>query len=137
MYATAARVRELDYYTCLNKEFRSDLHWWHTFLTSWNGLSLFRSTVVAPKFHIHTDASGSWGCGALFQHCFQLPWDNSWLNTNIMAKELLPIILSTAIWGPKLQKSQVCYHCNDSSVVDALSKSSARDTVVMQLLRCL
>ena len=59
MYATAARVRELDYYTCLNKEFRSDLHWWHTFLISWNGLSLFRSTVVAPKFHIYTDASGS------------------------------------------------------------------------------
>ena len=82
MYATAARVRELDYYTRLNKEFRSDLHWWHTFLFSWNGLSLFRSTVVVPKFHIHTDASGSWECGALFQgHWSQLPWDNSWLDT--------------------------------------------------------
>ena len=81
---------------------------------------------MAPKFHIHTDASGSWGCGALFKgHWFQLPWDNSWLDTNIMAKELLLIILSTAVWGPKLQKSQVCYHCNNSSVVDALSKGFA------------
>ena len=100
MYATAARVRELDYYTRLNKEFHSDLHWWHTFLTSWNGLSLFRSTIMAPKFHILTNAFGSWGCRALFQgHWFQLPWDNSWLDINVMAKELLPIILSTAVWG--------------------------------------
>ena len=102
MYVTAAGVRELDYYTRLNKEFRPDLHWWHAFLTSWNGLSLFRSTVVVPKFHIHTDASGSWGCGALFQgHWFQLPWDNSWLDTNIMAKELLP---KHRCMGPKTTK---------------------------------
>ena len=27
MYAVAAKVQELDYFTCLNKEFQSDLHW--------------------------------------------------------------------------------------------------------------
>ena len=89
---------------------------------------------MASKFYIHTDASGSWGCGALFQgQWFQLLWDNcnSWLDTNIMAKELLPIVLSTAVWDPKLKKSQVCYYCDNSSVVDALSKGSARDTVAM------
>ena len=50
-----------------------------------------------------------------------------------MAKELVPIILSTAVWGPQLHRSQVCYHCDNSSVVAALSKGS----VVMQLLHCL
>ena len=54
-----------------------------------------------------------------------------------MAKELVPIILSTAVWGPQLHRSQVCYHCNNSSVVAALSKGSAHDAVVMQLLRYL
>ena len=29
MYITAAKVSELDHFTCLNKEFRSDLYWWH------------------------------------------------------------------------------------------------------------
>ena len=38
MYSVAARVPELDYYTCLNKEFHSDLSWWHIFLSSWNGV---------------------------------------------------------------------------------------------------
>ena len=34
MYLTAARLKKLDCYTRLNKEFRSDLWWWHTFLVS-------------------------------------------------------------------------------------------------------
>ena len=32
MYSVAAKVQEMDYYTRLNKEFRSDLYWWHTFV---------------------------------------------------------------------------------------------------------
>ena len=49
-----------------------------------------------------------------------------------MAKELVPIILSTATWGPQLYRSQVCYHCDNSiSVVAAFSKGSAHDAVVM------
>ena len=39
LYAVAAKVQELDYFTCLNKEFQSDLHWWNTFLGHWNGVS--------------------------------------------------------------------------------------------------
>ena len=69
MYATAAKVKELDYYTCLNKEFRSDLSWWHSFMDSRNGLSLLRSeSWSSPANHcIQTDASGSWGCGAFLK----------------------------------------------------------------------
>ena len=65
MYATAVKVKQLEYYTRLNRDFRSDFHWWNTFLVSWNGLSLLRNIPIAPQFHIHTDASGSWGCGAV------------------------------------------------------------------------
>jgi len=43
MYAAAAKVKELDYYTWLNKDFRSDLLWWHSFMDRWNGLSLLHS----------------------------------------------------------------------------------------------
>ena len=32
MYATAAKVKQLHYFTRLNKEFRSDIAWWHTFI---------------------------------------------------------------------------------------------------------
>ena len=54
-----------------------------------------------------------------------------------MAKELLSILLSIAVWGPQLQGHQVLYQCDNSSVVAAIKKGSARDVVVMQLLRSL
>ena len=52
MYSTAAKLREMYYITRLNKAFRSDLFWWHTFLQSWNGLSILRhpSLLSHPDF---------------------------------------------------------------------------------------
>ena len=32
MYNVAAKVHELDYYVHLNRDFKSDLCWWHIFL---------------------------------------------------------------------------------------------------------
>ena len=43
MYSVAASVQELDYFTRLNKEFQSDVHWWHIFLKDWNGVSYLPS----------------------------------------------------------------------------------------------
>ena len=61
MYATAAKVKEMHFHTRLNLEFRSDLCWWHTFLTDWNGLSLLRwdDSSWTPNHVIQTDASGA------------------------------------------------------------------------------
>ena len=40
MYTTATKLQKMHFLTRLNKELRSDLMWWHTFLQSWNGLSM-------------------------------------------------------------------------------------------------
>ena len=140
IYATAAKVQELEYFTRLNSEFRSDLSWWHTFLAEWNGISLLRYTSPPTKhdFCIKTDASGSWGCAAFFAgEWLQLPWNSAWAQVGIMAKELAPILLSIAVWGTRLVKKQVLFQCDNMSVVQALKKGSAKDYVVMQLLRSL
>ena len=60
MYATAAKVKHLGFYTNLNKDFCLDLFWWHTFMISWNGLSMLRSGSEKPEFCVQTDATGSW-----------------------------------------------------------------------------
>ena len=140
LYSTATKISKLDFYTRLNKEFRSDLWWWHTFLASWNGLSLLQSTSLHsnPHHHIQTDASGSWGCGAYFQgQWFQLKWDSQLQPCAIMAKELVSIVLNTAVWAPQLAKHCVLYQCDNSGVISALHKGSAKDPVVMNLLHCL
>ena len=142
MYATAAKLREMHFYTRLNKEFRSDLCWWDIFLESWNGISLLQcTTTLIPTAHelsIQTDASGSWGCGAFFEgRWLQLEWSEQWFTEHIMAKELLPIVLSCAVWGSTLAQHKVLFQCDNSSVVAALQKGSAKDNTVMHLLRCL
>ena len=69
MYQYAAKVKEMSFFTRLTKEFKSDLYWWHFFLTCWNGLSLLHSSNFRQADHyIQTDASGSWGCGAFFEN---------------------------------------------------------------------
>ena len=69
MYATAAKLREMHFYTRLNVEFRSDLCWWQTFLTDWNGLSLLHwdDSNWTHDHLIQTDASGAWGCGSFLE----------------------------------------------------------------------
>jgi len=54
-----------------------------------------------------------------------------------MVKELLPIVLSCATWGPLLARHKVLFQCDNSSVVAALQKGSAHNSMVMHLLRCL
>ena len=49
----------------LSAAFRSDLMWWHVFLSSWNGISMVQSqTQMQPDVVVHSDASGSFGCAA-------------------------------------------------------------------------
>ena len=59
------------------------------------------------------------------------------LLVRIMAKELIPIIFSGAVWGPLFSKRSIELHCNNKSLVDAINKGSSRDETVMHLLRCL
>ena len=140
MYAAAAKLKELDYSTWLNREVRSDLLWWHTFMDSWNGLSLLRTeSWSSPADHyIQTDASGNWGCGAFFEgNWLQWEWPKEWLNATIMAKELVPIAFSCAAWGPKLTRTRVLIQCDNLGLVTAIAKGSSRDKDVMRLLRCM
>ena len=138
MYSTATKLKQLSHYTRLNKDFRSDLHWWHAFVTIWNGTSFLHAPSHQANFDctIQTDASGSWGCGAFFYpHWFQYAWPAEWAPINIMAKELVPIIISCAIWAgpPYLHTSK---H-NFNAIIKAWSLPSTKAYQKMYLLRCL
>ena len=67
MYSTAVKLKDMSYYTRLNKDFKSDLYWWYFFSDCWNGLNLLCTTNTrsSADYCIQTDASGSWGCGSL------------------------------------------------------------------------
>ena len=88
MYATAAKVKQLHFFTRLNKDFRSDIGWWHAFTHCWNGLSMLHNfKSLSYRFTIHTDASGSWGCGAFMSgQWLQWEWPITCVPQGIMAK---------------------------------------------------
>ena len=91
LYATAAKIKEMHFYTRLSAEFRSDLMWWHAFVQTWNGLSILNHAAYAESA-IYTNASGNWGCGAICgNQWLQWQWPDEWKQAGIMCKELVPI----------------------------------------------
>ena len=140
MYVTAAKLKKLHFYTRLNRQFRSDLAWWYTFVHHWNGLSILRNPTMAPStpIAIQTDASGSWGCGAVYNHRWlQLRWSDEWMHQHIMAKELVAVVIMVAVWGPLLAKQSILLQYDNLSLVTSINKGTAKQTLVMHLLRSL
>ena len=92
-----------------------------------------------PTHVVTSDASGSWGCGALTDagQWFQVQWPESWARINIAAKEMVPVVISVAIWGQEWARQQVLVRSDNMAVVYALTAGTARDPLLMHLLRCL
>lgn len=121
----------------LNTEFRSDIQWWSCFLPQWNGRSIL--PPAQASYFFTSDASGSWGCGAVSDSAqwFQVEWPPSWHALHISAKEMVPVVIAAAIWGPSWRSTTVRAISDNMAVVCALSSGSARDPLLMHLLRCL
>ena len=79
-----------------------------------------------------------WGvgrCAAIFNdRWFQLEWPSQWSDTNIAPKELVPIVVAVALWGPQWAGQKICSRCDSIAVVCAINKRSARDPVFSRLL---
>ncbi len=85
-----------------------------------------------------SDASGSWGCGALWAHQWcQIAWTEwpSFAEASIAAKELLPIIVAAALWGQKWEGVSVLCHCDNQAVVAAIRGGYCRDPTMAHMLR--
>ena len=139
MIDLAASRHNLDHWIWLDGGFRSDLFWWHLFLDRWNGVSVIQSHLQrAPDHSLFTDASGTWGCGALWDRSwFQKAWPADWASVNIATKELVPIILAMEMWGRAWQGTHVLVRSDNMAVVELLRSHSSRDSGLMHLLRCL
>ena len=121
----------------LNASARADLLWWHTFLRDWNGSSFF--AVMATSAEVFSDASGTFGCGAfaLSYGWFHLKWPDTWHSVHITAKELVPIVIAAALWGPQWTRQRICFRSDNMAVVHLLKSCTSQDVVLMHMLRCL
>ena len=125
-------------YVHLDAMARADLLWWEYFLQQWNGTMFFKQPL-APAAHIYTDASGSFGCGGVLLPSlwFQVQWPPTWVEIDIVTKELVPIVAAAALWGRYWSRTHVCFHTDNMAVVAILRNQSGRSTLVQHLMRCL
>ncbi len=132
-------VHHLEGYVRLNLSARSDIAWWHTFAQQWNGTSmLYAYQRSNPLFHVYSDASGSWGCGAYTgSQWFQFRWPANMPECHIAAKEMIPVVMAAIVWGSAWSGGSVRFHCDNSAVVALLNSGSVRDASLMHLIRCL
>ena len=76
----------------LRGQARDDLLWWAVSSIPNSG---------APPIIFSSGASGAWGCSAAWgTQWLQLRWPPAWSDVNIAIKEMVPVILAAAVWGP-------------------------------------
>ena len=123
----------------LNAMFRSDLLWWSTFLSTWNGVAIIPEEGDSG-IKLFTDASGGIGCGAWCGNQwlqYKWPQTNSFRDVPITQKEVLPVVLACAVWGEQWSSQMVQAYCDNEAAVSVLNSGYSRDPQIMHLLRCL
>ena len=88
--------------------------------------------VVLEWFQIYQYRLMLWADRVVVQYSI-----HSGSDSDIMAKELIPIVFSCIVWGPQLSRQQVNFQWDNLSLVVAINKGSSKDTSVMHLLCCL
>ena len=132
-------VKPLDGYIRLNLSARSDIRWWSSHASQWNGISMMtRFDKSHPRQFVTSDASGSWGCGAYHgQYWFQLEWPSTMDHCHISIKEMIPIVIAAAIWGNEWSGQSVRFQSDNAAVVALLNSGSSKEASLMHLMRCL
>ena len=94
-----------------------------SFLESWNGVSMLRPLrLLVADHHLYSDASGGFGCGAIWSsHWLQFRWPQSYSGVAIAPKELIPIVMACLVWGNSWQGQVVHAHCDNEAVVAVLN----------------
>ena len=76
------------------------------------------------------------GFGASYGHNWiQGSWSGLWTEFHINILELYPILALIETFGHKFRNSIICFHCDNSSVVDVLNKQSSKDERIMAIMR--
>ena len=130
--------KRLNHFVRLSSSAQADIMWWLCFMSQWNGRSFIPVDAPLRDVLITTDASGNWGCAAIWgNQWWQWRCTSSTFNWNIAAKELFSIVLAAATWGSQWWHAQVNCHCDNQAAANVVNKGSARDPLLAHLLQCL
>ena len=125
----------------LDKRFFKDIEWWLSFLSDWNGRSMFydEQWLSNTCLHLFTDA-----CAKSFGALFGTTWlcatfDDVHIpnRRSITFKELYAITMAITMWAPFLTSKSILFHCDNQAVVRILASGSSKCRHIMSLVRYL
>lgn len=134
----------------INDNARMDIQWWHTHMSSWNGVALLYELQWSDsndvlRLHVTSDASSNYGCGAIYgTHWFTYQWtdiDRQHAAQAGMKRESVPwmelraLSIAAATWGHNWCGKQILFHTDCEPIVAAVNQMSSRSTLVMDLIR--
>ena len=64
-------------------------------------------------------------------------WAGHIASSHIAVKEMVPIVIAAAVWGPQWRGKTVRAQCDNAAVVTIINHGSSRDQDIMHLMRCL
>ena len=105
-------------------------------MEKWNGISMLWDTQrYSSDITVYSDASGSWGCGALCQQkWFNFPWSAQLQTCSIAVKELVPVVVAAALYSSQWRGKIVTFRADNIAVVEVLNSTSCRDSHLMHLV---
>ena len=121
----------------LNKEARAKIHWWHIFITLWNGVSFYDDFGPRVQMTSETPQVSGDVVQSLTRNGFSCNGLPSCSSKHIAFKELLPIILAVSAWGRTHRGCHLHCLCDNAVVVSILSSRYSRQPDLMHLLHCL
>jgi hypothetical protein len=118
---------------------RADLELWYELL----GQGTKHAAIIDPRpepacdtLDWHTDASGSYGYGAVLgSEWISEPWNDELAHWSISAKELYAVVVAACTWRAKLSGRYVVIHCDNSATVACINSMSAHNLTMRILIR--
>ena len=102
-------------------------------------VSVVFQRLLNPMAHVYTDASGSFGYGGILMSSqwFQIQWPPAWADIDICVKELVPVVVTAALYDRSWYRQCICFHTDNMGVVGFLQRWSLGNPRAHNLLRCL
>lgn len=121
-------------------EFALDLQWWHTYLPTYNGVSLIPELTFKPVDSVIVTDACLQGCGGLnlikgeFFHS-DFPQGILEKNLHINILELLTIMIAIKLWGKELTGHRFQMRCDNSVAVSAMNMHRVRNPDLQAIMR--
>ena len=117
----------------LDTEFHKDLNWFSTFLTSFNGVTMYDIRSILG--HIYLDACLT-GLGGSFQNMvYTITLPLGFEDHSIFHLEMVNIVVALKVWGPMWRDARIQIHCDNLAVVQVLTSVGTRDPILSTCAR--